>query len=163
MVTWYFPSVLANKSHMNDPVNSWWVHWLCPPNSWIRRSYFSLVQTLTNILMNWVYKCDPQRIGPSIGPQLTCTVSYTCNKRQFILRYLWHVNFTSPRWGYTRLWRPLYHKFHFLLSVYTHLCHFLSRSYVWHEGAWSFMELLTRGFFHGWRKDVMELNESLLS
>lgn len=32
-----------------------------------------------------------------------------------------------PTWGDTRLWRPLNHKFHFLLSGYTRLCHFLSK------------------------------------
>lgn len=32
-----------------------------------------------------------------------------------------------PTWGDTRLWRPLNHKFHFLLSGYTRLCHFLPK------------------------------------
>lgn len=42
-----------------------------------------------------------------------------------VTRQLYPAQFKKPSWGYIRLWRPVNHKFPFLLSVNTHLCRFL--------------------------------------
>lgn len=78
---------------------------------------------------NWG-RCVHVRVP--IFPTVTNNVKEHCVASHTFSLIINHLNPnlcqpSPPRWGDTRLWRPLNRKFHFLLSVYKHLCHFLSK------------------------------------
>lgn len=148
LVTWCFLTLLPDNNHGNDPVNN-------RPTASHKFRNKNLV-CLSCIWRNLWNRYDVHVTQPTCDTD--CLENYMCNKAVFhlapltlVTRQFYPSQLKKPIRGYTRLWRPLNHKFHFLISVHTHLCHFLSASYdiKVHDLLWNL------GFFHGWGENVM--------
>lgn len=143
-----YPDFTSRPDH---PVNDRLVCWLSSVNLVIRK-FWVCAETFA---INFQWALDPTETkSPTYLQHWLTLTPHTPKNNSYSSMNTWRYDsFTVPVqetlvWDYTKLWRPLYHRFHFLLSVYTHT-HFLSAMYdvEMRDLFWNFQ---LEGFYDGW-------------